>query len=347
MSGLSRRRFCGVLGSTVALPLVGATGEPERAPVGIGISSYAIRGQVERDRGFADPLRFLEFCHARGASGVQVPIGAPGEEATRQLRARVEELGMYLEGSLRTPRDEADVERFDAEVRAAREAGAEVVRTVMQPGRRYEVFDRAGAYRDFRAWSSRSLRLAEPILRRRGVVLAVENHKDFRHGELAELISGLDGERIGVCVDLGNNLALLDDPAETVRTLAPWARSCHLKDMDVEPYDEGFLLSEVPLGRGLLDLPSLVGELRRSNPRLRLSLEMITRDPLEIPCLTDRYWATLCDVPGRDLARALSRARRRVGVELPRVSDRPLPDRLELEESNVLACLRYARDHLI
>ncbi len=39
------------------------------------------------------------------------------------------------------------------------------------------------------------------------------------------------------------------------------------------------------------------------------ALEMITRDPLKIPVLTKKYWATFDDsyspLPGRDLARML------------------------------------------
>jgi hypothetical protein len=47
-----------------------------------------------------------------------------------------------------------------------------------------------------------------------------------------------------------------------------------------------------------------------SNPRVRLNLEIITRDPLKVPCLTPKYWATLPTVPAKDLASALARVRR-------------------------------------
>ena len=115
----------------------------------------------------------------------------------------------------------------------------------------------------------------------------------------AELMRRLGSEHIGVCVDTGNNIALLDDPLETVTTLAPWAFSCHLKDMGVAECPDGFLLSEVPLGEGLLDLGRIVKVLREGRPKLRFNLEMITRDPLLIPCLQDGYWATFGGVPVR------------------------------------------------
>src|SRR5581483_1623594 len=101
--GPTRRGFLASAGSLMALPALGrgaADDPPDRAPIGIADMSYSIHARA--DRGFVDPLKFLEFCHARGAAGVQVPIGAPDREAVRRLRDRVEQLGAYLEGSLRT-----------------------------------------------------------------------------------------------------------------------------------------------------------------------------------------------------------------------------------------------------
>jgi len=70
----------------------------------------------------------------------------------------------------------------------------------------------------------------------------------------------------------------------------------------VAEYPDGFLLAEVPLGEGFVDLPRIARMLRRARPDIHLNLEMITRDPLRIPCLTDYYWATLEKVPARELA---------------------------------------------
>jgi len=63
--------------------------------------------------------------------------------------------------------------------------------------------------------------------------------------------------------------------------------------MAVQEYEEGFLLSEVPLGEGFLDLKKMVAILQKANPTIQFNLEMITRDTLKIPCLTPKYWATM------------------------------------------------------
>jgi hypothetical protein len=123
--------------------------------------------------------------------------------------------------------------------------------------------------------------------------------------------------------------------------------ACHLKDMGVQEYAEGFLLSEVPLGRGFLDLKQIVAALRAANPQIRLHLEMITRDPLRIPCLIQDYWATLGELPARELAAALSRVRRHASTaDLPRISGLPETEQLAAEDRNIAESLRYASEHL-
>ena len=48
---------------------------------------------------------------------------------------------------------------------------------------------------------------------------------------------------------------------------------------------------------------------------------MITRDPLKIPCLTEGYWTTFPELPGKHVARALSLVRSHPRSQpLPRIS---------------------------
>jgi sugar phosphate isomerase/epimerase len=322
----------------------GRAGDLKRSPLGIVIHSYPIRPRT--DKGFVHPLRFLEFCRACGAAGIQLPLGALTAENAHELRAAAEKHGMYVEGSVRPPKDKADVERFEKEVATSRECGATVARTVMSPGRRYEAFHSAKEYSEFADTALASLRLAEPVVTRQKVTLAVENHKDYRTDELVGVMKAISSERVGVCVDTGNSIALLERPTETAEALAPWAAACHLKDMGVEESPDGFLLSEVPLGDGFLDLKGIVGALKKARPAVRLSLEMITRDPLRIPCLTDDYWTTMDKVPARDLARVLALVKK-YAKPLPRVSKLRAADQLAVEDENVKRSLEYGRAKLV
>lgn len=322
----------------------GRADDVKRSPLGVVIHSYPVRA---RDKGFADPLAFLNFCRERGAAGVQLPLGSLSADKARELRAAAEKDGLYVEGSVRPPKDKADVERFDKEIAVSRACGATVVRTVMLGGRRYETFRAAREYAAFAEQSLASLRLAEPVVVRHKVTLAVENHKDYRTDELIGVMKAISSEHVGVCVDTGNSIALLERPTDTAERLAQWVASCHLKDMGVESSADGFLLAEVPLGDGFLDLAGIVGALRKARSGLRLSLEMITRDPLRIPCLTDDYWATLDRVPGQDLARVLALVRKHAPKEpLPRTSKLPADEQRAVEDRNVRRCLEYGRDKL-
>lgn len=348
---MNRREFLAALPVAAgAFSRAEAGPAPARCAMGLVIHSYGIRSRRPLPPDFpsiSQPLAFLEHAARVGAAGVQVRIPPAEPKELARLAERAERGRLHLEGIVSLPRDAKDVPRFTAELEAARRAGASVVRTVCLNGRRYETFDSAAAFDRFvqRSWAS--LRLAEPIARRTGVRLAVENHKDWRIDELLGILRKLDSEFVGVCLDTGNSIALLEDPHRVVEAYAPFTLTTHFKDMVVAEVDDGFLLSEVPLGSGFLDLPRIVAVLRKARPQVRFNLEMITRDPLRVPCLTERYWATLGSVPGRELAAALARIRRhRSRGDLPTVAGLGNAEQLRTEENNVRRSLDFARDRL-
>lgn len=327
-----------------------AAGAVAQQRLGVVIHSFGIRSSADRKRraetGINDPLTFLEHCRSLGAGGIQTSIGNRDAAYVRKLRNSLESGGLYLEGSVRLPQDQADCDRFRREVQTAREAGVSVLRTVMLSGRRYETFDSLERFQQWAARATRSLEWAEKIVAEKKMLLAVENHKDWRSDELVNILKKLDSRFVGTCVDTGNSIALLEDPLETARLLAPWAFTTHLKDMAVAEHDGGFLLSEVPLGTGFLDLPGIIALLQKARPGIRFNLEMITRDPLQIPCLNSRYWTTFGDLPGRHLAQTLTMVRKHKSA-LPRISGLPLERQLAQEQANVEKSLVYAHARLL
>jgi sugar phosphate isomerase/epimerase len=159
-----------------------------RSRLGIVTASFSLRGSERGKGSIADPLAFIEHCDGFGAGGVQVGIGAPDTAYLAKLRAKLNQYGMFLEGSIRLPRDRDDVARFRAEVQAAREAGARVLRTVTLGGRRYETFTTVVAFRQWTERATQSLQWAEPVLAKHEMRLAVENHKDWRAEEQVKLL---------------------------------------------------------------------------------------------------------------------------------------------------------------
>jgi len=345
------RFAAGTAGALFAPAVRRASAQGPQTGMGVGTACYGLRSRAEQASGgkqpFAETLNFLEYCHGLGAGGVQVGLSSLETGYARKVRRRAEALGMYVEVSASLPRDATELPRFQQTVRAAKQAGATVIRSVMLSGRRYESFDSGESFEQFAVQSWKSLATAEPVLRKQRMKLALENHKDWRVDEMLAMLKRLSSEFVGVCVDTGNNIALLEDPLAVVRAFAPHAYSVHLKDMAVEAYDQGFYLAEVPFGEGFLDLPKIVQVLRQAQPGARFNLEMITRDPLRIPCLTEGYWPTFDSLPGRDLARTLVMVReKQSGQPLPRISHLSPEEQIKLEDDNVRQCLAYANEHL-
>jgi sugar phosphate isomerase/epimerase len=190
--------------------------------------------------------------------------------------------------------------------------------------------------------------LAEPVLKKHRMKLGIENHKGWRAAEQAAWMKRLGSEWVGVCLDFGNNLSLCEDPMETARTLAPYVFYAHIKDMAVEEYEEGFLLSEVPLGEGLLDLKQIVQLLRQKDPNMIFNLEMITRDPqgsrshAEVLGDFDDAYSPL---PGRDSGGG-PRAREEPPQEAAATSHRPEHGGSGQAEDDQRQCIAHARQNL-
>ncbi len=319
--------------------------------MGIVVHSYGIRwnSKVESKKypGFLNAIDLIEHCHQIGAGGVQVGVSNWSQDFAKKVRDKREKLGLYLEGSIGLPRTAEDSQVFEKEVVFAKEAGAQILRTVCLNGRRYELYHSYEAFQELQKKALVSLQIAEPIVRKHKMKLAVENHKDWLADELADIIQKLNSEWIGVTLDFGNSIALMEDPMKVIETLIPYMFSTHVKDMGVDEYADGFLLSEVPLGKGILDLPRITALCKQQNPAVNFNLEMITRDPLKIPCLTDEYWATFHGVSGIELARTLRMVRqKKYQSGLPEISHLKDEQRLASEEQNIISSLEYSKTRL-
>lgn len=350
---MKRRSFIqksSMLTAAAAMPLSSIYSFPvsgKKGKLGFALASYAIRwkseAEVRKYPGFQNAIDILNHCQSIGADGIQASVSGWGSDFAGKVRGLREKYGMYLEGQIQLPGEYSEIDRFEKEIKAGMEAGAQVIRTVCLNGRRYENFDSMDSFEEFKRKSIRSLQWAEPIVRKHKVKLAVENHKDWRADEMVELMKKIDSEWIGVTLDTGNNISFMEDPMAVIETLAPYAFSTHIKDMAYKKYEEGILLSEVPLGEGIVDLKRAVNLCQTYHPEVTFNIETITRNPLRIPCLTDKYWRTF-DHPssGKELANIL-RTAKSSDFELPTVIGKSQEAKLAFEEENNLKSLQYAR----
>ncbi len=289
-----------------------------------------------------DTLEFLEHCHSIGATGIQASINGD----IPKIRARAGQLGMWVEAMVPMPKG-TDTTVFEQHLKDAQAVGALALRSACLGTRRYETFTSFEAWQQHVAESHASIEAAIPLLEKYKIPLGIENHKDWTAGELAALMKRYSSEYFGVCLDFGNNLALLDNPLDVIEKLTPYTVCTHLKNMAAASYPDGLLLSEVLLGDGYLDLAGIVPRFHQARPDVRFSLEMITRDPLKVPCLMDEYWVTFPDRNGLYLARTLRFVEEHHSSRiLPHISQLSHEDALKLENQNVIACLDYAHAHL-
>jgi 3-oxoisoapionate decarboxylase len=317
---------------------------------GLGAAPTGFAARMRANREATPPVDWIDYCHSLGLCGAETSAPPTDPEAINKYRDKIASYDMHVIFNVRLPNTAADVPAFEAGVKAAREIGAYGLHAALTP-RRYEALDSVEGFRKSFQKNQQSVALAEPVLRKYKIRLAIENHKGWRSAEQAAWLKRAGSEYVGVHLDFGNNISLCEDPMQTLDTLLPYVVSGHIKDMAVQSYEDGFLLSEVPLGEGLLDLKTMVKKLRQKDPNMALDLEMITRDPLKIPVFTDKYWATFDDMesplPGRDLARTLLLVKKNPPKKpLPVVTGLTPAQRLKLEDDNNLASIQYARQNL-
>ena len=109
-----------------------------------------------------------------------------------------------------------------------------------------------------------------------GITIAIENHADISTPDLIDLMNMVESDALGVCLDTGNSMVFLEDPAWTAEQLLPYAVTAHLKDYAWHVTNAGMKLVGVPLGDGVIDLDEIIPMLLEG-PRLQsINLECAT-----------------------------------------------------------------------
>ncbi len=336
------------VGVCLKSPLTAAEA-PRQTQLGIVSYNCGLRGkwlkQQNPGQDLFEPLTFLQHCQALGSGGMQVSLGILETAAAKTLREYAEANDLFIEAIVTPPRDREDVQRFAAEIKTAREVGAKAARTVIIPGRRYEYFKTFAEFQEAERRGAVMVELAVPVVEKHQLPLAIENHKDQRIDQRVALLERISSSYVGACIDTGNSFALLDDLYGSMEALARFAFSVHFKDQALAEYEDGFLLGDVALGHGSFDLRRIVQIIRSAKPGLQFCLEVITRDALRVPCLSDGYWAAVTEPSGQELARALQFVRAHT-AQTPSISTLPLKEQVALEDANIAASLAYAGKEL-
>ncbi|HTP57875.1 MAG TPA: TIM barrel protein [Spirochaetia bacterium] len=244
------------------------------------------------------------FTWAVGVSGHEaprVPIGAESlVREGRRLGVSVVQVGDNL------PLHEMPPARLETLAKEARSAGIslEVGTRGTDPAhlRKYLAIAAVLGARLVRSMVSgsiedadRDLRAVVPDYERAGVVLALENYEKHPAAALAGLVKRLASPSLGVCLDTVNSLGALEPPGEVLASLLTHTVCLHVKDFDIVRADHrmGFSVIGAPAGRGMLDVPALLGAARREarDPNAILELWTPYVGSVEATVQKEREWA--------------------------------------------------------
>jgi sugar phosphate isomerase/epimerase len=135
-----------------------------------------------------------------------------------------------------------------------------------------------------------------PALESANIRLALENHDRLTCDEFAYIIRQCNSPHVGICLDTVNSLGVPEGTREVIRKLLPYTVNLHIKDFNIERLDHkmGFKVEGVPAGKGKLDIPFLLNELRALGKCKTAILELWTPfgPSLEQTIARETEWAT-------------------------------------------------------
>ncbi len=207
------------------------------------------------------------------------------EEQARRARECAEARGIALIGS-----GEADFaadagawarekERFVHQMRMTKALGANLMAAVSAGALMHNHFTKDPPVAEQIRRMVRHFRELTPLAEELGVVMALENHMDYRCTEIAAVVGQVDSSWLRVNFDFANSYSVIEDPLDAVRAVARWTVMAHLKDMRVQPKtltgEPKIMWS--PLGCGTVPVAGILEVLQKNAPNpdnLPLCLEI-------------------------------------------------------------------------
>lgn len=179
-----------------------------------------------------------------------------------------------------------------------------------------------------------------------GVKLAVENHGgDLQAREMKAMIEAVGRDVMGVCLDSGNPVWMLEDPHMTLETLIPYAETCHVRDSAVWKVPDGIAVRWVNMGEGNVDIDGWIRKFIQARPGLPIIFENLVSGNPRIHRIYDPgFWNNWRRMPAREFARFEAIAAK--GSPKP-AAPRPEGKTAGRQKIDDLeACVRYTRDLL-
>lgn len=280
------------------------------APLPLGYNTYCLRA-----------LRWLDAKHLEFASGEKLDAiflqdsldpRAMDPLHWQEVRNQARRLGLHLEtgggGILPRKADglEPSIAGLRKQIERAAVMGSPFVRCVLASDRA----SFAVPVEQAMEWAVKILRAVRADLSGRGIKAIIEVHKDLQAWELRQVVEAAGKDLVGVYLDTGNPVFVLEHPMTTLETLAPYVESAHLRDSVLYEHPRGVAVQWVPLGEGVFDFRAFVARLAELCPKVHVYNKPITgRPPAVIPYLEPDYWKSFPQARAGELAKFLDLAR--------------------------------------
>lgn len=238
----------------------------------LGIGSYTFGWAVDARKLSATAI--MDIAAARGVKVVQLCNNLPpetfAEDRLDGLKQYADERGLAIEFGTAG----SSPEHLKRMIGVAKRLGSPILR---------DVVDSPGDKPSSEQVVSRICQVM-PELEKAGITLAIENHDRFPAESLAWIMQQC-GRNVGICLDTVNSMGVPEGPKHVVATLGPYTVNLHLKDFVIQrvPSMQGFTVEGRPSGEGMLDVPWLLGEMKRmgrDNPQFSAIIE-VWSTPLE------------------------------------------------------------------
>ncbi|RKX73368.1 MAG: hypothetical protein DRP87_19015 [Spirochaetes bacterium] len=257
----------------------------------LGLSSYAYRWSIAV-KGYipAHPLdtrRFILKAIEHGVQGVHLCdhldfIDQP-EEELKEIRSLIEENGIFVE----TGASNCNSTYLEKMIRISCMLGSHILRAVPEVNCDYSSDEISYQVEEIKKNLGQVLNVAT----RCGVKIALENHGRITASEMLSVVTGLDSEWVGVCLDTMNSVVLLEKPEYTAELLGPLTITAHFKDFKIIPDPRGHRIIGACLGEGMVDFTVILEILRRSgvDPNINIELFIDRRENEEVTHAWENY----------------------------------------------------------
>jgi 3-oxoisoapionate decarboxylase len=342
---MDRRTF--VFG-TAAAALHGSRllGRLPAANVELGSIDGSVGGNNFTAVQFLDYLSSIKLTWAM----VSLPAATLGDEsAIRQIRQHADQLGIRLQlafGSVCpsarafNPQLGTLEEQVARALKASQIFGATCMRCILgsdseRPQIDMHIDNMIKAVRGIRA------RIVDS-----GIKLAVENHGgDLQAREMKMMVEAVGRDVMGVCLDSGNPVWMLEDPQMTLEMLGPYAETCHVRDSAVWKVPEGIAVRWVNMGDGNVDIDGWIRKFIELKPGLPIIFEnLVSANPRVHAIYNPQFWDNWRKMPAWELSRFLAVAEK--GTPKPAT---PRPEGKTAGQQRIddlEVCVRYTRSLL-